>query len=169
MKRAVFLKLSLSLFFLILTVTSCSVVELDQPPTTAVEPPVGLPDTETAFALALAGNESTLWKAITFQLEGLAGFQACRLDDTFMFMSDGTYRYDGGEVLCGGADDRRVKTGIWELNFDNAEIIFDRDTDIEYSALVLGLSDNKIQLRGGVDIFGQTLDVQGIYQVQLSN
>ena len=147
-------------------IAGCSLVELDEPgPTEAIAAPVGLPATAADLEFALAGDESREWTALTFQLEGLDGFQFCRLDDTFTFFADGTYRYDGGEVLCGGADDSQVKTGIWELDFDNNQILFDEGTSLEYRATVGGLEENRVQLLGQVDIFGQLLDIEGIYQI----
>ena len=145
--------------------TACSLVELDSPaPAEAVDAPNGFPALEADFVAALAGEESRVWNALTFELEGLDGLQLCRLDDTFTFFTNGTYRYDGGEVLCGGADDRQVKTGVWELDFANRQLIFDEGTSLEYTATVAGLEDNRIQLNGQVDIFGTLMDIEGIYE-----
>ncbi len=152
------LMLSLSL------ATGCSVVELDTPEQISVASPVGTPATEAELFASLTNEDSREWQALTFQLEGLQGFQSCRLDDTFIFFDDGTYRYDGGEVLCGGADDARVKTGLWEINFDNLELTFDRGTSLESVARLAGLENNRMELRGQVEIFGQFLDIQGIYE-----
>ena len=144
---------------------ACSLVELDQPgPTEAVDAPEGFPASEANFMAALTGDESRTWNALTFELEGMDGFQLCRLDDTFTFFANGTYRYDGGEVLCGGADDRQVKTGVWELDFDNRQLVFDEGTSLEYTADVAGLEDNRIQLNGSVDIFGTLMSIEGIYE-----
>jgi hypothetical protein len=149
----------------LLILAGCSLVELDEPgPTAPVDIPEGLPATAAAITTALAGNDSRLWTTLTFELEGMAGFQSCRLDDTFIFFVDGTYRYDGGEVLCGGADDQRIKTGIWELDFDKSQLIFDRGTSIAYTSDITGLEDNRLQLNGEVDIFGQMMDIEGIYE-----
>lgn len=143
---------------------ACSLVELDSPPAEPeVEAPVGIPQTEAAFITALTNDSSREWRAITFTLEGL-GVQQCRRDDTFMFFNDGTYRYDGGS-LCGGADDQQIKTGVWELDFANQQIVFDRGTSLETVATVSGLADNRIQLLGQVEIFSRMLDIRGIYEV----
>ncbi len=155
------LLLSTTLFL----VAACNLVDLDEPgPTAPVDAPDGIPATEATFMSELAGDNSRVWKALTFELEGLSGFQFCRLDDTFTFFTDGTYRYDGGEVLCGGADDQQVKTGIWELDFANSQLIFDRGTSIAYISTVQGLENNRIHLTGEVDIFGQLMDIEGIYE-----
>lgn len=159
-------------FFALLTVLSalsaCSLVELESPsPQESIPSPVGTPASEAAFVSALTNDDNRQWEAVTFELEGLNGFQNCRLDDTFTFFADGTYRYDGGEVLCGGADDQRVKTGIWEIEFDNLRIVFDRGTSLETTASLSGLENNRMELLGQVEIFGQMLDIQGIYEYTL--
>ena len=148
-----------------LAVISCDLVDLEEPgPTAPVDAPAGIPATEAALLGELAGEVSRTWSALTFELEGLSGFQICRLDDTFTFFADGTYRYDGGEVLCGGDDDQQIKTGIWELDFGNLQIVFDEGTSIEYRATIAGLEDSRIQLNGQVDIFGNLMDIEGIYE-----
>lgn len=145
--------------------TACSLVELDAPgPSAPVDAPEGFPALEADFLAALTGDESRTWSALTFELEGLSGLQLCRLDDTFTFFANGTYRYDGGEVLCGGADDRQVKTGVWQLDFDNRQLVFDEDTSLEYTAEIAGLEDSRMQLNGEVDIFGNLMDIEGIYE-----
>lgn len=145
--------------------SACSLVELESPALrTQIDSPVGMPESEAAFMAALTNDDSRQWQAVTFELEGLSGFQNCRLDDAFTFFADGTYRYDGGAVLCGGADDLRIKTGIWEVNFDNLSIVFDRGTSLETTASLSGLENNRMELLGQVEIFGQMLDIQGIYE-----
>lgn len=149
----------------LLAITGCDVVELDTPgPQEDVASPVGLPDSAAELNSILTNDQGREWEALTFSLEGLEGFQACRLDDSFSFFDDGTYQYDGGEVLCGGADDRRLKSGTWKTDFENLEIIFDETTDLESTARILGIEDNRMELSGTVDIFGQNLAIKGIYQ-----
>lgn len=165
MKTMKTLKTTLLLVLAINLLSACSLVELDQPgPTEAVDAPEGFPALEADFLAALTGDEGRTWNALTFELEGLEGLQICRLDDTFTFFADGTYRYDGGEVLCGGADDRQIKTGVWELDFANRQFTFDEGTSLEYTATIAGLEDNRIQLDGQVDIFGTLMDIEGIYE-----
>lgn len=156
--KLIVLTLSLSL------AVGCSVIELETPEQLDIASPLGTPATEAQLLAELTNSDSREWQALTFQLEGLDGFQSCRLDDTSIFFDNGTYRYDGGEVLCGGADDARVKTGLWEVDFDNLAITFDRGTTLESTALISGIEDNRMELRGEVDIFGQTLNIQGIYE-----
>ena len=143
---------------------ACSLVDLENPPAEPeVDSPIGRPETEEALMSALTNNDNREWRAITFSLEGL-GIQQCRRDDTLVFFNDGTYRYDGGVTLCGGADDLRIKTGVWDLDFDNFQLVFDEGTSIEAIATISGLSDNRIELLGQVDIFGQFMDIRGIYE-----
>ena len=140
---------------------ACVLVELDTPLDLGTE--LGLPETEGAFISALTNDNQRGWETIRFTLEGLNGIQGCRLDDTFTFFNDGTYRYDGGDRLCGDADDLRIKTGVWEANFDNLEIIFDRGTSIEATATLEAYVENRIWLTGQVDIFGEMMDIRGVY------
>lgn len=159
------------LFTLLLSISmlsGCSLVDLDSPaPQVEIDSPIGMPASEAAFMTALTNDDMREWEAVTFELEGLQGFQNCRLDDTFSFFNDGTYRYDGGAVLCGGADDQRVKTGVWEIDFDNLMVVFDQGTSLETRATLSGLQDNRMELVGQVEIFGQMLDIQGIYEYAL--
>jgi hypothetical protein len=169
MKYKTHFKAYLLLLVCLFALNSCNLVELDEVPTPDLEVPMGIPSTIDGFIFALASNDSWTWKTLGFRLEGLNGFQSCRLDDTFKFFANGTYRYDGGTVLCGGADDRRIKTGVWEVDLTNNQIVFDRETNIEYSASVLGLNNDRIQLISEVDIFGRAMKIEGIYEVDISN
>ncbi|MFY0593507.1 lipocalin family protein [Roseivirga sp.] len=161
------LRSTLKIISLITTLSllgGCSLVDLENPPAEPeVESPIGIPQTEAALMTALTNDDNREWRAVTFSLEGL-GIQQCRRDDKLVFFNDGTYRYDGGETLCGGADDQRIKTGVWNIDFDNLQLVFDEGTSIQAIATVSGLSDNRIELLGQVDIFGQFLDIRGIYE-----
>lgn len=156
------LKIS-SIFICITLLVACELVQLESPE----EPNAnrGFPETEEAFITVLTSDNSREWKAIAFFLEGLDGLQSCRLDDSFTFFNDGTYRYDGGEFLCGDADNIRIKTGVWEVNFDNLEVIFDQGTSIESTAKLQSNVENRIWFSGQVDIFGIMMDIQGAYQL----
>ena len=161
------MKKKLSYLVLVITLcvlNACKVVQLEEAPDKGVTPPVGKPVSEAAFVSALTNNDNRKWNALTFQLEGLKGFQKCRLDDTFTFFKNGTYRYDGGKLLCGGADNKFVKTGIWEVDFKNLKIIFDKGTSLETSAVLSGLQEDKMELQGEVEVFGKMLDIRGIYE-----
>mgnify|MGYP000120634159 CR=1 FL=1 len=156
--------LIITMLIALISISACSVVELETPEQLDIASPLGTPATEAELLAELTNSDSREWQALTFQLEGLDGFQSCRLDDTFIFFDNGTYRYDGGEVLCGGADDARVKTGLWEIDFDNLAITFDQGTTLESTAQISGIEDNRMELRGEVEIFEQTLNIQGIYE-----
>jgi len=168
MKQTRYFVKSAAILLAIAFSAGCSLVDLDEPnELDLIEAPIGLPSTQEELVNAIAGESGKSWETLTFKLEGLDGFQFCRLDDTFMFFSNGTYRYDGGEMLCGGEDNLRVKTGTWEIKFDTKEIIFDRTTNKEHSTQIVGIEDGKMLLRGQVEIFGIALDIEGIYQATL--
>lgn len=158
----------ITMLFSVLVLSACNLVDLESPaPALDIASPLGTPDSEAAFMTALTNDDMRKWDALTFELEGLDGFQNCRLDDSFTFFNDGTYRYDGGDVLCGGADDQRIKTGIWEIDFSELTIVFDRGTSLETIASVSGLQENRMELIGQVEVFGQMLDIRGIYEYAL--
>ncbi|WP_420385180.1 lipocalin family protein [Roseivirga sp.] len=156
-----FLALSL---ILLTSLSACSVVDLENGTQNTVESPVGLPATAAELNDALVGDGSRIWSAKSFNLEGMVGVQACRLDDTFRFFADGTYRYDGGETLCGGEDSQRIRTGTWQMDFDELTITFDVTTNLQSEAKLIGLSDDTMELSGTVTVFGENLDIRGIYQ-----
>ncbi len=163
MKRATKFAMSAMTLMTLGIGVGCNLVKLDEPDP-IVEAPIGLPSTQDGLLIAIAGESGKDWKTLSFTLEGHDGIQICRLDDTFMFFSNGTYRYDGGDLLCGGADDTRVKTGTWEINFDDKKIIFDRTTNIEHDATIVAVQEGKMLLQGHVDIFGIAMDIAGIYE-----
>ena len=144
---------------------ACDVVDLQESGNDVeIADPVGFPESDAALLESLAGSESRQWNALTFSLEGLRGVQSCRLDDDFTFFAEGTYRYDGGTVLCGGQDDTRIKTGTWRADFSNRRLIFDEGTSLEASASISGIENNRIKLLGEVLIMGNRFDIQGIYE-----
>lgn len=99
------------------------------------------------------------WSAVSFTLAGFDGFQDCRLDDLIVVKSDGTYDYDGGEVLCGAEDSQRFRSGTWEIINNGNNILFDEGTNREYTAKVNGLGNSTISLSG--EYLG--LEIKGIY------
>lgn len=107
----------------------------------------------------LHSNQEKTWNAQTFTLAGLEGFQNCRLDDTMILSADGTYRYDGGTILCGAEDSQRTKTGSWKILNGGRRILFDEGTSNAYSAEVVSLESKKIILKG--TYFG--LEISGSY------
>ena len=66
-----------------------------------------IPADSVEFAALLHGNSSRVWSAEQFTLAGLNVFQSCRLDDQIQLINDGTYSYDGGDLLCGAEDNQQ--------------------------------------------------------------
>lgn len=110
----------------------------------------------------IAGDNMKSWTASRFTLSGSTLFTSCRLDDIMTFNRDGSYRYDGGNQLCGAEDNRRVKTGNWTTDFEKKTILFDEGTLKEYNADIIGFYDNKLTLRGTY----MSMEVRGEYQAQ---
>lgn len=115
-------------------------------------------DAET-FKMLIDNGDEKAWSASAFTLAGLNSFQTCRLDDQMVFNSDGTYLYDGGDDLCGDEDNARVKSGTWEIDFENQSVIFDKETTNEETAVVIGLNENEIRLQGSY----MMMQVRGVY------
>jgi len=111
------------------------------------------------FKTHIDGGTAKIWMASGFTIAGLTTFTECRLDDEFVFNADGTYTYDGGIDLCGAEDNERIKTGIWELDFRNRTILFDKGSSNEEPARVIGLNENEIRVNGSY----MTMEVRGIY------
>jgi len=123
----------LGLLWLILFLWACDVVEVDPvSPNNNFDDPVTedaevvdigsgtIPQDPVQFATFLHNNSSKVWVAEQFTIAGLSAFQQCRLDDSMVLSSDGTYQYDGGDQLCGAEDDASAKVGAWEFNAENA-------------------------------------------------
>lgn len=114
---------------------------------------------EAEFKAIIDGDGEKVWEASAFTLAGLTTFTACRLDDSMTFKSDGTYEYNGGQDLCGAEDNAFIKTGTWEVNFDDATIIFDKGTSNEEVGEVIGMTETEIRLKGAY----MMMEVRGIY------
>lgn len=126
------------------------------------EVPTTVPSTEIQFSTLLHGDLKNEWTPKEFTLEGLLGFQDCRLDDTMILNVDGTYQFDGGAMSCGGSD-VASKSGVYELDYDNRELIFDKGTSDEVQVKVTGLDQGIISLSGEVSIFGIPMTIRGVY------
>ena len=149
-----------------LLISSCEIVDIkieegmDEGEKQLIYGPSQIPSEEETIALFLHRGNAKFWTSEGFTLSGVSGFQQCRLDDVIVLKEDGTYQYNGGEILCGAEDNQKLKTGTWEINFDEGTLlIFNPGTQNEYQALVTGLEENTIVLSGSY--FG--LEVQGIY------
>ena len=159
---------------LILLISACSIVELDDAPMdTGVdggsisEVDLGdatTPDEEGVFAQMLHGSESKTWIASEFSIEGVSGFLDCRLDDVITLHANGTYEYDGGRDLCGAEDHQRIRTGDWSYNFETTELILEPDSEMRAVARIVSLEGNILTVTGVYenDILG-SFDVSGRY------
>lgn len=121
------------------------------------------PTTSSELMTILAGSENNTWDATGFEINGIKGFQNCRLDDQILLNSDGTYSYNGGEDLCGAEDNVKTKTGTWEANFGNRTLTFDKGTDRQATGEIATATDIKLILRG--DYMGWELT--GQYEINL--
>lgn len=149
-------------------VLSCSVVELDTPPAPGnpgqeptnggnggdtpgtVTGPTSIPQDESTFLTLLVGDTTAAaaktWEATQFTLEGLSGFQDCRLDDQITLVGDKTYDFDGGAISCGGEDQAQADGG-WTIDFATAQITFGLGSD-QFSGTITGLSDTELVITG---------------------
>lgn len=121
------------------------------------------PGTEAELMTVLTNNSSKNWNTTGFTLEVLRNFQSCRMDDRLSLASDGTYEYDGGDLLCGAEDDQKLKTGTWEMGFQERRLTFDRGTGEEISLYVEEASDTKVIVSSTY----MRLRVVGKYEVAL--
>ena len=112
-----------------------------------------------ALKLSIDDGSSKIWKTEAFTLAGSTIFTGCRLDDEMEFNEDGTYIYNGGADLCGAEDNEQVKTGTWEIDFQNQSIIFDRGTSRQTAALLIGQNDNELRLQGSY----MAMEVRGVF------
>lgn len=111
------------------------------------------------FKALIDGGSSKVWMASAFTLAGSTTFTSCRLDDEMTLNSDGTYMYNGGINLCGAEDNQQIKLGTWALDFSEKMLLFDAGTQDEADALVIGLTENEIRLRGAY----MSMEVRGVY------
>lgn len=148
---------------------SCDLVKIQEEGTKEVDP-LGeiptLPATESEFTQLFHSDAGHTWQADGFTLAGTEGFLNCRLDDKIILKANttnsliGTYEYNGGNDLCGAEDDKKSKFGTYQIDFENAKVIFDGGTDNETSAAISGLDDKSIVLEGsylGMTIRGKYL------------
>ncbi len=149
---------------------ACDVVNLDVPPqdpndqnngpvASPVTGPTNTPSSEADFLNLLVGDSARTWQANQFSLEGISGFQNCRLDDSMTLLPDGTFTYDGGQNNCGG-EDQSSATGTWTLDFDNARIDFTMNGE-SFGGTVTGLTEGELVITGSY--IG--LQIVGNYQV----
>lgn len=127
-------------------VTACSVVEVENMDSedTEINFDGTFPNSSIDVDTYLLGGESRIWQTLEFTIDGIDGFQACRLDDQVQLNSDLTYDYDGGSMLCGAEDDTKLKSGTWEVDVDARILTFDKDTDREAIFYIESLNAEEI-------------------------
>ena len=114
-----------------------------------------LPTDEEIFYTTLTNDSAKTWGKAYFEVLNVK-VDACRYDDLMTLKNDGTYSYDNGSDFCGGGD-LQNKTGLWELDFTNNLLYFDRNTSEENTAVIKSISDSTITITGtwlGMDLQG---------------
>ncbi len=127
--------------------------------------PTSLPSTEAQFNMQIHGDDKLEWLVKEVTLSGFPGSQSCRMDDQMILNADGTYQFDGGAMSCGG-EDVTIRSGVYVLDYDNGELIFDQGTSDEIVVKVSGLDQGVIALSTSVDIFGASVNIEGVYAVE---
>lgn len=159
------------LFTVCFGLLSCELENLDSDPTVTAQQedlsqqiPIGLIDASNLQEanLLLADSVQKEWKTLEFTLANSTAMTDCRLDDEMIFNSNGTYQFSRGLKSCGGEDNRSRRTGLWEIDFDNNKLIFDKGTSMEYTSEVIGLNESELRLKGSYF----NLEVRGRFQVK---
>lgn len=154
---------TLSLLTLFL-VSSCSLIELEQPvngelnSTGSVVGPNSLPGSTEVTSGMLSGESGKSWKAEAFTIMGFSGMLQCRIDDRIMINSDGTFDFDGGEILCGAEDNMKLREGLWSVGETGTEINFTLGNDV-FQADIQGFVEDSLLLTGSY----AGLEIQGLY------
>ncbi|WP_420582007.1 lipocalin family protein [Reichenbachiella sp.] len=132
-----------------LVLCACSVVEEGQmdAENSAINFDGTYPNSAIDVNAYLLGGESRTWTTLEFTIDGVSGFQNCRLDDQIQLNSDKTYDYDGGDMLCGAEDNVKLKSGTWEVDVDNRMLTFDSGTDHEAIFHIESLNAEEIVVR----------------------
>lgn len=145
---------------------SCNVVELESPPANPSNPspepsqgggdsgvvtgPNTVPQDESSFLTLLLGDTSSTasrtWAAVQFTLEGLSGFQDCRLDDQITLFADNTYDFNGGNLNCGGEDQAQAAGG-WSFDFESTQITFGLGSE-QFSGIITGINEDQLVITG---------------------
>ncbi|MEQ8361015.1 MAG: hypothetical protein RH860_16100 [Cytophagales bacterium] len=105
------------------------------------------PDDKMEIEEILAGTSSRAWVSESFNLE-IYGSIECRSDDVFTFFNDGTFEYDGGQMLCGDSDNSQIVTGTWEVDLNNNRIIFDKGLETETIANYITVKEDVLRVMG---------------------
>lgn len=108
---------------------------------------VEAPDNVMEIKAILSGNSSRSWISRKFELE-VYGSLDCRADDIFTFFNDGTYEYDGGNLLCGDSDNQQIVQGTWEVDLENNQLIFDKNQDTQAIAKYVKVREDLLRVMG---------------------
>lgn len=98
--------------------------------------------------VTLHGDSSVTWDANDDFTIAVYGKLDCRADDKLTLKSDSTYEFDGGDLLCGDEDNTKMRTGVWVADTSLSTITFDKGASNEFTATILGIKDNEIELEG---------------------
>lgn len=146
------------LIIIFTTTLSCEVVSIDEALPSIIEFSEAFPDNAGTLNAALTNESSRSWKITGFKLGSNSNFQSCRLDDALVLNNDGTYNYDGGNELCGSEDNVRLKSGVWEVDFESRTMIFDKGTDNEIEIFIESCQNSIVVFSSqyfGMKILGQ--------------
>lgn len=136
----------LKYLLLISICAGCSVVEVEQ--STEERSDINVDGTFPNSAIDvneyLLGGSSRTWTTLEFTIDGVEGFQQCRLDDQIVLHEDNTYNYDGGDSLCGAEDDQKLKSGVWAIDVDKRTLTFDGGSAREAVFYIESLTEEAI-------------------------
>lgn len=116
---------------------------------------VDAPDTREEIEGILASQNSRKWMVDEFRLAGMS--LDCRQDDSFEFFADGSFKFNGGDQLCGLEDILREREGTWNVLVDENKVMFELSTGEKYEALYEKVTEEQLRFRGswgGMSIVG---------------
>ena len=142
---------------------SCGIVSLDESNpeienTESISISNSFPLDKSSLNTALTNQTSKAWNVTGFTLGGSSSFQECRLDDTLTLNANGTYDYNGGNLLCGAEDNEKNKSGSWEVDFESRTLYFDRGTDKQIETFIEACEGSKVVVSTqyfGMEVLGR--------------
>lgn len=108
----------------------------------------------------ISGESKKNWETKEFKVSSMSSFQDCRLDDMIEFNKDGTFLYDGGDILCGAEDEKKTVSGSWEILDDNKSIKFVTSDGDTYNGELTGTVDGKLTIKSSY----MGMEVKGFYE-----
>lgn len=151
------------IFLSIISVYACNIVSLDESTSTidnlqSITIVNNFPLNSASLNTILTNQSTKSWTVTGFTIGGSNTFQNCRLGDKIVLNSNGSYSYDGGSQLCGAEDNKKIKSGSWEADFDNRILYFDRGTINEIEVYIETCESSKVIISTryfGMAILGQ--------------